>query len=95
VSSWVKREERKEVERKKGGKKKKDEPDETTDLPSNLVHADELTTDSGRGDFRDVEGSEVGGGTNTETGDDATAVNRSETTSAVSGEHLRVCRVSR
>lgn len=88
VGGW---EEVEEKERKRK-KRKRDEPDETSNLPADLVHADELTTDRRRSDLRDVEGSEVRGGTNTETGDDATAVNRSETASAVSGEHLQVGR---
>jgi hypothetical protein len=35
------------------------ESDETTDLPSDFVHSDELTSNSGWRDFRDVERSQV------------------------------------
>ena len=57
-------------------------------MPSNFVHTDELTTNRRRGDFGNVERSQVGSGTDTESSDDTTTVDRSESSSAVSSEHL-------
>ena len=64
------------------------ETDESTDLPSNFVHTDKLTTNRRRGDFGNIERSQVGGGTDTKSSDDATTVDRSKSSSTVSSKHL-------
>jgi hypothetical protein len=46
-----------------------------------------LTTNSGRRDFGNVQGSQVRGGTDSESSDDSTSVDRTESSSAVSCEH--------
>jgi hypothetical protein len=65
------------------------ETDESTNLPPDLVHSYELTTNGGRGDFGDVERSEVGGGADTETGDDATSVEGTKTGVGAGSKHLQ------
>lgn len=63
------------------------EANKTSNLPSNFVHADELTTDRRRGDLSDVERGEVRGGADSQPGENATTVDGSKAASFVGGEH--------
>lgn len=63
------------------------EADKTTKLPSKLVDADQATTDGGRGHLGDVDGNEVGGAADTDTGEDTTGVDGTETVFGAGGKH--------
>lgn len=63
------------------------EADKATDLPAEFVNADELTTDSGRCDFGNVDGCQIGSGTDGQTSDGTTGVDGGETGGASGDTH--------
>ena len=61
--------------------------DDTADLPADLVDTDGLATHGHGGDLGNVDGSQVGGGTDSETGDGATDIDGSETSGSGGDGH--------
>ena len=63
------------------------ETDQTTSLPAKFVKTDKTTTNGGRRQFGNVNWCHVGASTDTNTGQDTTADNKTETAIAIGTEH--------
>ncbi|KAI3489756.1 hypothetical protein L1887_46127 [Cichorium endivia] len=64
-----------------------EESDNATDLPADLVNADRLTTSRGRGDFGNVDGCQVRGGTDSDTGNGTTDIDGGKVGRGRGGSH--------